>query len=225
MRQNARHRRPIRHETNIAGAAADIWSARSDRNACKSDQCSSLPCDFAAGPAGPGVRRGGRRRRGRNAPPVAIQFSLDRPINSSAAPFVLAASRGLFGAEGLSVNINIASGSLDGIARVAAGTSDFALVDINQLIRFRDTSGAPPIKAVFVLLDKAPYAIVARRSRGIQALPTFTARRSASPRATCRSGFGRRWRGRTKSRPPASSRAGSAPPCASRCCRRARSTP
>ena len=76
----------------------------------------------------------------------------------------------MFGAEGLAVNTNIASGSLDGIARVAAGTSDFALVDINELIRFRDKPGAPPIKAVFVLFNKAPYAIIARRSRGIQAL-------------------------------------------------------
>ncbi len=103
-------------------------------------------------------------------PPVAIQFSLDRPIDASAAPFVLAASRGLFGSEGLAVNTNIASGSRDGITRVAAGTSDFALVDINELIRFRDKPGAPPIKAVFVLFNKAPYAIIARKSRGIRAL-------------------------------------------------------
>lgn len=102
--------------------------------------------------------------------PVAIQFSLDRPINAGAAPFVLAANRGLFSSEGLSVATNIASGSLDGIARVAAGTSDFALVDINVLIRFRDKSGAPPIKAVFVLFNKAPYAIIARKSRGVHAL-------------------------------------------------------
>ncbi|MDP1881747.1 MAG: ABC transporter substrate-binding protein, partial [Bradyrhizobium sp.] len=103
-------------------------------------------------------------------PPVAIQFSLDRPIDASAAPFVLAANRGLFGSEGLAVNINIASGSLDGIARVAAGTSDFALVDINELIRVHDKPGARPIKAVFVLFNKAPYAIIARKSRGIKAL-------------------------------------------------------
>ena len=115
-----------------------------------------------------GVAEGGAA--GETRSPVAIQFSLDRPIDASAAPFVLASSRGSFSAEGLAVNINIASGSLDGIARVAAGTSDFALVDINELIRFRDKSGAPPIKAVFVLFDKAPYAIIARRSRGIQAL-------------------------------------------------------
>ena len=117
-----------------------------------------------------GVGAGEARPRAKRRPPVAIQFSLDRPIDAGAAPFVLAASRGLFSSEGLAVNTNIASGSLDGIARVAAGTSDFALVDINELIRFRDKPGAPPIKAVFVLFNKAPYAIIARKSRGIQAL-------------------------------------------------------
>jgi NitT/TauT family transport system substrate-binding protein len=102
--------------------------------------------------------------------PIAIQFSFDRPIDASAAPFVLAQTGGWFGAEGLAVTTNIASGSPDAIARVAAGSSDFALVDINALIRFRDKADAPPIKAVFVLFNKSPYAIVARRSRGINAL-------------------------------------------------------
>jgi NitT/TauT family transport system substrate-binding protein len=102
--------------------------------------------------------------------PIAIQFSLDRPIDAGAAPFVLAASRGLFGSEGLAVTTNIASGSPDAIARVAEGASDFALVDINELIRFRDKPGAPPIKAVFVLFNKSPYAIIARKSRGVHAL-------------------------------------------------------
>ena len=102
--------------------------------------------------------------------PTPIQFSFDRPIDASAAPFVLAAADGLFGAEGLAVTTNIASGSPDAIARVAAGTSDLALVDINALIRFRDKSDAPPVKAVFVLFNKSPYAIIARKSRGIHAL-------------------------------------------------------
>ncbi|XIA65243.1 ABC transporter substrate-binding protein [Bradyrhizobium sp. TZ2] len=105
-------------------------------------------------------------------PPLAIQFSLDRPIDAAAAPFVMAATGGLFSAEALAVTINIASGSSDAIARVAAGTSDFALVDINALMRFRDKDkqGGPRIKAVFVLFNKSPYAIIARKSRGVQAL-------------------------------------------------------
>jgi NitT/TauT family transport system substrate-binding protein len=103
-------------------------------------------------------------------PPIAIQFSYDRPLDASAAPFVVAASRGLFGAEGLAVATNIAGGPSDAIARVVSGASDFALVDINVLIRFRDKPGAAPVKAVFVLFNKAPYAIIARKNRGIRAL-------------------------------------------------------
>ncbi|SDO57438.1 ABC transporter substrate-binding protein [Afipia sp. GAS231] len=105
-------------------------------------------------------------------PPLAIQFSLDRPIDAAAAPFVMAATGGLFTAEGLAVTTHIAAGSPDAIARVAAGSSDFALVDINALIRFRDRDkqGVPRVKAVFVLFNKAPYAIIARKSRGVTAL-------------------------------------------------------
>nr|WP_244548782.1 ABC transporter substrate-binding protein [Bradyrhizobium canariense] len=102
--------------------------------------------------------------------PTAIQFSLDRPINAGAAPLVMAAADGLFGAEGLAVTTDIANGSAEAIARVAAGSSEFALVDINELIRFRGKSKAPHVKAVFVLFNQSPYAIVARKSRGIHAL-------------------------------------------------------
>jgi NitT/TauT family transport system substrate-binding protein len=113
---------------------------------------------------------GESRAEGDVRQPIAIRFSFDRPIDASAAPFVLAASQGLFGSEGLAVTTTIASGSPDAIARVATGSSDFALADINELIRFRDKSGAPPLKAVFVLFNKSPYAIIARKSRGIHVL-------------------------------------------------------
>jgi NitT/TauT family transport system substrate-binding protein len=102
--------------------------------------------------------------------PLAVRFSLDRPLDAGAAPFVVAQARGLFGAEGLGVTINVANGSPEAIARVAEGSSDLALVDINELIRFRDKPGAAPIKAVFVLFNQSPYAIVARKSRGIHVL-------------------------------------------------------
>jgi len=113
---------------------------------------------------------GESRAAGENRQPVAIQFTFDRPIDASAAPFVMAAASGLFGSEGLAVTTNIASGSQDAIARVASGSSDLALLDINALIRFRDRPHAAPIKAVFVLFDQSPYAIVARKNRGIHAL-------------------------------------------------------
>jgi NitT/TauT family transport system substrate-binding protein len=86
------------------------------------------------------------------------------------APFIVAENRGLFAAEGLSVRNDFVNGSPEAIARVVSGTSDFALVDINELIRFRSKTDAPPVKAVFVLFNQSPYAIVARKSRGVRAL-------------------------------------------------------
>jgi len=102
--------------------------------------------------------------------PLAIQLTFDRPLESSMAPFVIATSRCLFAREGLAVSNSFANGSLAAIEKVATGDSEMALVDINELIRWRDKPGAPPIKAVFVLFNQSPYSFVARKSRGIRSL-------------------------------------------------------
>lgn len=104
------------------------------------------------------------------APSVAIHFTFDRPVDASMAPFFMAAKDGKFGVEHLNVSFNNTAGSPEALARVATGNSELALVDINELIRFRDKADAPPVKAVFVLFNRAPYAIVARKSRGIHLL-------------------------------------------------------
>ena len=101
---------------------------------------------------------------------TALHFSFDRAIDGTAAPFVVASTHGLFRAEGLNVTTGQANGSVDAITRVASGSSDIALADINALIRYRDKEGVAPVKAVFVLFNRAPYAIVARRSRGVASL-------------------------------------------------------
>ena len=102
--------------------------------------------------------------------PTPVRLTVDRPLESSMAPLIAASSRGLFATEGLSVRTDFVGGSPEAIARVASGATDFALVDINELIRFRSKVDAPSVKAVFVLFNQSPYAIVARKSRGIRAL-------------------------------------------------------
>ena len=101
--------------------------------------------------------------------PLAVRLSFDRPISAGEAPVVVAMTDGLFSAAGLAVTLGTTAGSPDAIAQVASGASEFALVDLNALIRFRSNSSTP-LKAVFVLFNKAPYAIVARKSRGIHVL-------------------------------------------------------
>ncbi|MGJ4944114.1 ABC transporter substrate-binding protein [Bradyrhizobium sp. HKCCYLS1011] len=102
--------------------------------------------------------------------PVAIQLAFERPLEASMASVVLAASRGLFVGEGLAVTTTVAKGPADAIARVASGESELAIADINELIRYRANTANPPVKAVFVLFNSAPYAIIARKSRGIHTL-------------------------------------------------------
>ena len=103
-------------------------------------------------------------------PPVAMRLTFDRPLDASMAPFVLAQSHGMFAGEGLGVTTDVAQGSAEAIARVASGASEVALVDINELIRFHDKPDAAPVKAVVMLFNRAPYAVVARKSRGVQRL-------------------------------------------------------
>jgi NitT/TauT family transport system substrate-binding protein len=118
----------------------------------------------------------GSGRAADDRPTAQVELAFDRPLDASMAPFVVAAGRGLFAAEHLAVSFRFADGSPEAIARVASGNSEFALVDINELIRFRSKADAPPVKAVFVLFNQAPYAIVARRSRGIHALSDLEGR-------------------------------------------------
>jgi NitT/TauT family transport system substrate-binding protein len=113
---------------------------------------------------------GDSRAGGAAAQPVAVKLTFDRPITAGVAPFVMAAADGLFASEGLAVTTDVAGSSAEAIERVAAGTSQFALVDVNELIRYRGKPTAPPVKAVFMLFNKSPYAFVARKSRGIRAL-------------------------------------------------------
>jgi len=102
--------------------------------------------------------------------PIPVRLTFDRPLEASMAPLIAASSRGLFAAKGLAVRTDVAAGSPDAIARIVSGASDFALVDIKELIRFRSKADAAPVKAVFVLFNQSPYAIVARKSRGIHSL-------------------------------------------------------
>jgi NitT/TauT family transport system substrate-binding protein len=156
----------------LVSPRADVISMRAVRTNAIRSRLSALLASLAGLCTIAGLMVSSALAAGEPRPPLAIQFSLDRPIDAAAAPFVMATAGGLFGAEALAVTTNIASGSQDGIARVAAGTSDFALVDINALMRFRDKDkqGGTRIKAVFVLSNKAPYAIIARKSRGVRAL-------------------------------------------------------
>lgn len=101
---------------------------------------------------------------------TALRLTYDRPVDSTFAPFLLAASKGFFRDEKLTVSTDVAKSTKDAIARIATGETDMAVADINALARYRDAENGPPLKAVFILFNHAPYAVIARKSRGVNAL-------------------------------------------------------
>src|SRR3954447_6825022 len=110
-----------------------------------------------------------------------VKFSLDFKFEGPAAPFVVAIDKGYFKAEGLDVTIDTAGGSLEPINRVASGTYDMGFGDINSLIKFRDANAGTPIKAVFMVYNKPPFAIVGRKSRGVAAPKDLEGRKLGAP--------------------------------------------
>jgi NitT/TauT family transport system substrate-binding protein len=110
-----------------------------------------------------------------------IDFSLDRPIDGAAAPFLVPLDRGWYRAAHVNVSISPGKDMLEPITRVASGQSDMALADLNALIKYRDAHPKAPVKAVFMLYNRPAYAIVARKGRGIAAPKDLEGKRLGLP--------------------------------------------
>jgi len=104
---------------------------------------------------------------GATAAETNLKFSLDRKFEGPSALFVLPLDKGYYKAEGLNVSIDPADAELEPIKRVASGAYDMGFVDINALIKFRDANPKMPIKAVFMVYNKPPFAVIGRKSRGV----------------------------------------------------------
>ncbi|WP_092779431.1 ABC transporter substrate-binding protein [Jannaschia pohangensis] len=96
-----------------------------------------------------------------------MPFALDWKFEGPAAAYFAAIDNGHFEAEGLSVEVTAGQGSLDAIPKVATGAFPVGFADINSLMRFLDQNPGAPVTAVMMIYDKPPFAIVGRKSQGI----------------------------------------------------------
>ena len=67
----------------------------------------------------------------------------------------------------MDVEISPGKGSLNAILKVATGAFPFGFADINSLIKFIDQNPGAPVTAIMMVYDKPPFAIIGRKSLGI----------------------------------------------------------
>ena len=97
-----------------------------------------------------------------------VPFALDWKFEGPAGPYFLAIDNGHFESAGLSVEIAAGQGSLDAIPKVATGAFPMGFADINSLIKFLDQNPGAPVTAVMMVYDKPPFAVVGRKSLGVE---------------------------------------------------------
>jgi NitT/TauT family transport system substrate-binding protein len=114
---------------------------------------------------------------------TVVKFTLDFKFEGPSAPFLIGLDKGYYKAEGLDVTVDSAAGSLEPINRVASGTYDIGFGDINSLIKFRDQNPAAAIKAVFMVYNRPPFAVVTRKSRGITQPKDLEGKKLGAPAA------------------------------------------
>ena len=96
-----------------------------------------------------------------------IPFTLDWKFEGPSAPYFAAIDNGHFASAGLDVEISSGKGSLDAIPKVATGAFPIGFADINSVIKFLDQNPGAPIIGVMMVYDKPPFAVIGRKSLGI----------------------------------------------------------
>ncbi|MCJ0764455.1 ABC transporter substrate-binding protein [Variovorax terrae] len=97
-----------------------------------------------------------------------LKFTLDFRVTGQTAAFFLAQSRGYYRDEGLDVTLDVGAGSVASITRIASGVYQMGLGDVSSLMEFNvQNPGTPLVQAVYQYYNRAPFAIIGRKDRGI----------------------------------------------------------
>ncbi len=100
---------------------------------------------------------------------TAVKFALDWKFEGPSAPYFVAIDNGYYSDAGLDVTIDSGPGSVQGIARIAAGTYPIGFMDINSLAKFLDQNPGSPVTAIMMVYNKPPFAIISTAEKGVVA--------------------------------------------------------
>jgi len=112
-------------------------------------------------------------------PPVKMVLSW--AFTGEESSFVLADEEGFFRNEGLSVRVDRGYGSGDTVTKVASGSYEFGLADLNAVIAFNAKQQATKVISVFQFGDSAPLAILSLPESKITRPSDLVGRKISSP--------------------------------------------
>lgn len=110
-----------------------------------------------------------------------VRFTLNWRYEGPNAPFFLAEDKGYFAAEGLKVVLDQGEGSSAVVSRIASGTYDAGFGDINTMIEFNARFPDRGEKAVYVLYNRPPMAIISLAKSGIAKPSDLEGRKVGAP--------------------------------------------
>ena len=102
-----------------------------------------------------------------HATDVSIRYINDWKWEGQAAPLLLAMDKGFFAQEGLAVTLDEGSGSVNAIPKVASGEYQLGSADINSLIKWRAENPDVDMKAIYIIYNSPPFAVLGRVSQGV----------------------------------------------------------
>ncbi|MFK7861214.1 MAG: ABC transporter substrate-binding protein [Granulosicoccus sp.] len=98
---------------------------------------------------------------------TAINFINDWKWEGQAAPLLMALDKGYFADEALDVTLDKGTGSVNAIPKVASGEYDLGSADINSLVKWRMENPEMDMKAIYIIYNVAPFAVLGRPSLGV----------------------------------------------------------
>ncbi|MDW6016233.1 ABC transporter substrate-binding protein [Vibrio plantisponsor] len=98
-----------------------------------------------------------------------VTFQLDWLPGGDKAPVYVGVQQGFFAEQDLDVTILGGKGSTDAITKIATGTADIGSADIVALLVAKANDNVP-VKAIYSLFSKAPYAFYVLDDSGINSV-------------------------------------------------------
>ena len=98
---------------------------------------------------------------------TTIRFVNDWKWEGQSAPLLLALDNGYFTEEELDVTLEPGTGSVAAIPKVASGEFEMGSADINSLITWRAKNPDVDMKAIYIIYNSPPFAVLGRPSLGV----------------------------------------------------------